>query len=175
MSFMFRLPVVFIFSVLLLSLSGCGVFSWFESEDDVNTLNLAKELLKSQLDEHGEPKNVKLPVRVHYTTTHKPMIDKELLVEFEFITEEALPVLRFAATTSDGLELVDNDIEPVYKTLVARQVIKTDMTVIPTTENKFYINLFVITEIGEDKRAKHIKIPIAVGDYSLSDNPPPRQ
>lgn len=170
----YRLRLVFIFAVLLLSLSGCGIFSLF-ADDDVNTLNLANELLKSQLDEHGEPRNIKLPVRVHYTTTHKPMIDKKLLVEFEFITEEALPILRFAMTTSDGLELVDNNVESLYETLVARQVIKADIKVIPTTENKFYINLYVVTEVGEDKRAKHIKIPIAVGDYSLSDNPPPRQ
>ena len=71
------------------------------------------------------------------------MIDEKLLVEFEFITEEALPVLRFAVTTTDGLELTDNDIEPLYSKLIARQVIKSNIEVKPTSESKFYINLFV--------------------------------
>ncbi|MGD8785175.1 MAG: hypothetical protein PVG75_12105 [Thioalkalispiraceae bacterium] len=170
---MFRTRTYLLIISLIITLPGCSIFSF--SDDDINTLNLAKELLKSQLDEHGEPKKIDLPVRVHYTTTHKPMIDRELLVEFEFITEQALPVLRFAVTTSDGLELVDNDIEPVYRALKTRAVIKSRVEVMPTSENKFYLNVFVVTEVGEDRRAKHIKIPIAVGDYSLSDNPPPRQ
>jgi len=171
---MFRISSYFLYITLAFGLTGCGIFS-FSDGDDINALNLANELLKSQLDEHGEPKKVELPVRVHYTTTEKPMIDQEQMVEFEFITEQALPILRFAVTTSEGLELVDNDIEPLYQQLKAREVIKTQLEVKPTSENKFYINLYVVTEIGEDKRAKHIKIPIAIGDYSLSDDPPPRQ
>jgi len=151
------------------------MLSWFGSDSDESVELLAKSLLKDQTDEHGEAKKIELPVRVHYTTTRKPMIDKKQVVEFEFITEEALPILRVAVTTSDGLELTDNNIEPLYETLVARQVIKSDIEVKPTSENKFYINLYVVTEVGEDKRAKHIKIPIAIGDYSLNDDPPPRQ
>ena len=165
-------------SILILStflVSSCGILSWFESDDDTNTVNLAKELLKSQLDEHGEPRNIKLPVRVHYTTTRKPMIDEELTVEFELITEEALPIMRTDVTTSDGLELVASNMRRTYKALTARQVIKRELVVLPTSENKFYINLFIVTEVGEDKRAKHVKIPIAIGDYSLMDDPPPRQ
>lgn len=171
---MIRFSTILLFSTLLAGLTGCGIFS-FSPEDDVNVLNTAKSLLKDQTDEHGEPKKIKLPVRVHYTFTRKPMIDEELLVEFEFITEEALPILRFAVTTTDGLELTDNDIEPFYTKLSARQVIKENIEVKPTSESKFYINLFVVTEIGEDKRAKHIKIPVPIGDYFLSDDPPPRQ
>ena len=171
---MIRFSTSLLIVSLLLSISGCSIFS-FSSDDDTNVLNLAKSLLKDQTDEHGEPKKVKLPVRVHYTFTRKPMIDEELLVEFEFITEEALPVLRFAVTTTDGLELTDNDIEPLYSKLSARQVIKSNIEVKPTSESKFYVNLFVVTEVGEDKRAKHIKIPIPIGDYFLSDDPPPRQ
>jgi hypothetical protein len=172
MSIFSRIAISFL---IMFNLSGCGMLSIFSSEDEVNTLNLAKSLLKEQVDEHGEPREVKMPVRVHYTTTRKPMIDHEMLIEFEFITEEALPVLRFAVTTSDGLELVDNDIDPLYSKLSARQVIKSEIEVKPTSENKFYVNLFIVTEIGEDKRARHMKIPIAIGDYSLSDNPTPRQ
>ena len=171
---MIRFSTILIFSGLLVALSGCGIFS-FSSEEDADVLNIAKSLLKDQTDEHGEPKKVKLPVRVHYIFTRKPMIDEELLVEFEFITEEALPILRFAVTTTDGLELESNNIGVRYEALKARQVIKRKITVTPTSESKFYINLFVVTEVGEDKRAKHIKIPVPIGDYFLSDDPPPRQ
>lgn len=169
---MLRLSILFLFATLL---SGCGILSWFDEDEDSDVVVLAKSLLKDQTDEHGEAKNIKLPIRVHYTTTHKPMIDNSMVVEFEFITEEALPILRLAVTTSDGLELVGSNIGSLYKSLTARQVIKREIAVLPTSENKFYINLFIVTEVGEDKRAKHVKIPIAVGDYSLSDNPPPRQ
>ena len=82
---MIRLTTLILTSTMLLSLAGCGIFS-FSSDDDVNVLNMANSLLKDQTDEHGEPKKVKLPVRVHYTFTRKPMIDEELLIEFEFIT-----------------------------------------------------------------------------------------
>jgi len=171
---MTRFSTIVLFSTLAVSLTGCGIFS-FSSDEDANVLNIAKSLLKDQTDEHGEAKKIKLPIRVHYTFTRKPMIDEELLVEFEFITEEALPILRFAVTTTDGLELTDNDIEPLYSKLSARQVIKENIEVKPTSESKFYINLFVVTEVGEDKRAKLIKIPVPIGDYFLSDDPPPRQ
>jgi hypothetical protein len=168
---MLRLRTFLLIPALLLCLSACGIFS-FSDDDDVNALNLAKELLKGQLDEHGEPKKVELPVRINYAISHKPMIDRNMVVEFEIITEQALPILRFAVTTSDGLELVDNEIEPLYRALKAREVIKSEVEVKPTAENEYYINVYVVTEIGEDKRAKLMKIPIAIGDYSLKKPQP---
>ena len=171
---MIRLSTHIVIGTLFLSLAGCGIFS-FSSDDDVDVLIVARSLLKDQTDEHGDPKKVTLPVRVNYTFTRKPMIDEELLVEFEFITKEALPILRFAVTTTDGLELVSNNIDEKYQALKTRQVIKSKIKVIPTSEKRLYVNLFVVTEVGEDKKARQIKIPVPIGDYFLSDNPPPRQ
>ena len=158
--------------IILTSLSGCSLFSF--GSDDTNVLEHAKDLLKGQLDEQGVPRKVDLPIRTHYTIAKKPMIDEELQVDFEFMTEQAIPVVRFALTTDEGLELVSSDFEEYYKGLKVRQIIKHSISVLPKNENKFYINLYVVTEIGDDKKAKEIKIPIAIGDYSLKDNPEPR-
>jgi len=157
---------------LTISLAGCGIFSF--DDDNVNALEFAKELLKGQLNEQGVQKKIDLPIRVNYSITRKPMIDEELLVEFEIITEQAIPIVRFAVVTDEGLDLVSNNFEAYYKGLKTRQIIKHRIKVIPTSENKFYISLYVITEIGDDKRARLIKIPVAIGDYSLSDDPAPR-
>ena len=157
----------------LVMLGGCSLFSF--SDDDVNVLVTAKELLKGQLDEQGEQKKIKIPLRVNYSITHKAMIDRDMTIEFEFLTEQALPILRFAVTTDDGLELVSNNIDELYRGLKTREVLKRRVIVRPTRENKFYLSLYIVTEIGDDKRAKLIRIPIAVGDYSLSDNPTPQQ
>ncbi len=154
----------------LFMLSGC---SWFGlGGDETNVVELANNLLKEQQDEHGVQVRVAMPVRVNYSISRKAQIDKDLLIEFEIITEKALPILRFALTTSEGLELDDHDFDPLYESLAARQVIKTEVTVIPLLENKFYLNLYVISEIGEEKLARLIKIPIAVGDYSLNNDLP---
>ena len=151
-------------------LSGC---SWLGlGEDETNVRELANNLLKEQQDEHGVQVRVPMPVRVNYSVSRKAQIDKKLLIEFEIITEKALPILRFALKASDGLELDDHDFDPLYESLSARQVIKTEATVIPLSENKFYLNLYVISEIGEEKLARLIKIPIAVGDYSLKNDLP---
>ena len=158
--------------VALFMVPGC---SWFGSnEEESSVIELANNLLKEQQDEHGVQVRVAMPVRVNYSISRKAQIDKELLIEFEIITEKALPILRFALKTSEGLELDDHDFDPLYESLAARQVIKTEATVIPLLENKFYLNLYVISEIGEEKLARLIKIPIAVGDYSLNNDPPAR-
>ena len=149
--------------------------SWFGiNEDETNVVELATNILKQQQNEHGEPIKVAMPVRINYSISRKAQIDKDLLIEFEIITEKALPILRFAVKTSEGLELDEHTIEPLYQSLKAREVIKAEATVVPLLENKFYLDLYVVTEIGEEKLAKLIKIPIAVGDYSLNNEPPAR-
>jgi len=157
----------------IIMLPGC---SWFglNEEDQTNVIELANNLLKEQQNEHGEQLRVAMPVRVNYSISRKAQIDKDLVIEFEIITEKAVPILRIGLRTSDGLELDDHNFDPLYQALNARQVIKTEATVIPLSENKFYLDLFVISEIGEEKFARLIKIPIAVGDYSLNNDPPAR-
>jgi len=150
-------------------LNGCGLFAFYD--DDTNVVELAKNILKEQQNEHGEQIRVTMPLRVNYTISRKAEIDKDLLIEFEFVTEKALPIVRFAVKTTDGLDLVKHNIESRYDALKAREVIKSRVIVTPLHENKFYLDLFVITEIGEEKLARLIRIPIAVGDYSLSDHP----
>lgn len=156
-------------ALCLLAMTGCGIFSY--GGDDIDALQFAKELLKGQLDDQGIAKKIDLPIRVHYSITEKPMIDQELLVEFEMMTEQAIPVVRFAIETDEGLELTSNNFDEYYKGLKTRAIIKHRIKVTPKSENKFYVKLYVVTEVGEDKRAKVIKIPIAIGDYSLEDKP----
>ncbi len=159
--------------VSLFMLSAC---SWFGiNDDETNVIELANNMLVAQQDEHGEQIKVAMPVRVNYSIARKPQIDKKLLIEFEIIAEKALPILRFALRTTEGLELDDHDIDPLYESLAARQVIKATATVIPLVEDKFYLDLYVISEIGEEKLARLIRIPVAVGDYSLNNDPAPRQ
>jgi len=149
---------------------GCSLFS----EEDVSVIIDARQLLEEQKDANGDPIDVKLPVRLNYAISKKPMIDQDLEIEFEILTEQPLPVLRVGLVPSDGLELVDTDIREKFVDLKIREVINRQATVKPTSENKFYLDVFLITEIGEDKKAKLFRIPIGVGDYSLSDNPEPR-
>ena len=88
-------------------------------------------------------------------------------IDFEFIAEKAIPVLRIGLSTSDGLDLISSDVSERYLDLKPRQTFTKSVIVEPTAENEFYLNMFVVTEIGEEKLAQLIKIPIAIGDYSL--------
>ncbi len=137
-------------------------------------LVVAKQVLDQQKDANGEPRRVDLPVRINYAVSRKAMVDQDMEIDFEFITEQPIPVLRFGVETSEGLELVSSNIRERYESLKIRQVINRRVIVAPTSEDKFYLNLYVVTETGEDKRARLVRVPIAVGDYSLSDNPPSR-
>ena len=150
--------------------TGCSLFS----EEDVSVITDARQLLEEQKDANGDPIDVKLPVRFNYTIGKKPMIDRDLKIEFEILTEQPLPVLRVGLVASDGLTLEDTDLREKFVDLKIREVINRYATVTPTSENKFYLDVYLITEIGEDKKAKLFRIPIGVGDYSLTDNPEPR-
>lgn len=151
-------------------MGGCSLFS----EEDVSVITDARQLLEEQKDANGDPIEVKLPVRLNYAISKKPMVDQDLEIEFEILTEQPLPILRVGLLPSDGLELVDTDFREKFVDLKIREVINRTATVKPTSENKFYLDVFLITEIGEDKKAKLFRIPIGVGDYSLTDNPEPR-
>ena len=163
---------IFLIVILFVFVSGC---SWLKSEEDVDVLAVAQQLLDAQKDENGEPINVKMPIRINYTVDRKPLIDHDVVVEFEFVAEKEIPVLRIGLTTSDGLELDSSDIRERYSDLQPRQTFTESVVVIPKEENEYYLNMFVVTEIGDEKLAKLMKIPIAVGEYSLKRKKGPAQ
>ncbi|MBI1423807.1 MAG: hypothetical protein GC149_10115 [Gammaproteobacteria bacterium] len=141
-------------------------------EEDADALKEAQSLLEAQKDQYGDPIPVHQPLRINYTISRKPQIDRDLRIDFEFIAEKAIPVLRIGMTTSDGLELDSSDVLERYLDVKPRQTFTKTVMVIPRSENEFYLNLFVVTEIGEEKLAKHIKIPIALGEYALKKPTP---
>jgi hypothetical protein len=153
-----------VISLFLFVLGGCSLL---QHENDVDVVLVAKQLLTVQTDRYGDPLPVQLPVQVNYTITRKPQIDREMHIDFQFIALKAIPVLRFGFTTSDGLELVSSDVRERYLKLKPRETFSKDVIVEPTAENEFYLNLFVVTENGDEKLAKLIKVPIAIGDYAL--------
>ena len=162
---------VLICSVLLL-LSGCGLL---QHEEDVDVVKVAQGLLAAQKDQYGDPLPINLPIRINYTVTRKPQIEREMQIDFDFIAEKAIPVVRIGMTTSDGLTLISSDVLERYLNLKPRQSFSKTVIVEPTEENEFYLNVYVVTEIGEEKLAKLIKIPIAVGDYSMKRTKGPEQ
>lgn len=162
---------VLICSVLLL-LSGCGLL---QHEEDVDVVKVAQGLLAAQKDQYGDPLPINLPIRINYTVTRKPQIEREMQIDFEFIAEKAIPVVRIGMTTSDGLTLSSSDVLERYLDVKPRQSFSKTVIVEPTEENEFYLNVYVVTEIGEEKLAKLIKIPIAVGDYSMKRTKGPEQ
>lgn len=144
------------------TISACGVFS----EVDENVVTIAQQLLKEQQNEHGDQQKVDVPLRINYSIHQKALVGHELEIEFEFAAERKIPILRLGMEPSDGLELVTY-LKERYLDVEARQIIKKIIIVTPEEENLHYLNLFIVTEIGEIKRAKLIKIPIALGEYSL--------
>lgn len=150
------LPVVCL-SMLL------GACSLFIAEEDESVLSVAGQLLEAQKDEYGEPRKIDLPVRVHYTLDRKPLVDHELEIEFEFIAERPIELLRIGLTTDEGLELVSNEIREQYRNMPARRVLKKSVVIVPSREDRFHINMYVVTETGEDRRARLIRVPIALG------------
>ena len=162
---------VLICSVLLL-LSGCGLL---QHEEDVDVVKVAQGLLAAQKDQYGDPLPINLPIRINYTVTRKPQIEREMQIDFDFIAEKAIPVVRIGMTTSDGLTLSSSDVLERYLDVKPRQSFSKTVIVEPTEENEFYLNVYVVTEIGEEKLAKLIKIPIAVGDYSMKRTKGPEQ
>lgn len=154
----------FIIGIGFLLLSSCGLLI---HEEDVDVVKVAQGLLVAQKDQYGDPLPVKLPVNINYTVTRKPQIDRDMQIDFQFIAQKAIPVLRIGLTTSDGLDLISSDVHERYLDIKPRQSFTKSVIVEPTAENEFYLNLYVVTEIGEEKLAKLIKIPVAIGDYAL--------
>lgn len=155
-----RVLIIFILAAVL---GGC---SWLKHEEDEDVLAVAQQLLDAQKDENGEPLNIKLPIQINYTIDRKALIDHDVEIEFEFVAEKEIPVLRIGMTTSDGLVLDSSDVKERYLDLQPRQTFTKSVVVIPKEENVFYLNVFVVTQIGDEKLAKLIKIPIALGEYS---------
>lgn len=157
---------IIIIGLLSLLLSACGLLS---HEEDADVIKTAEGLLAAQKDQYGDPLPVHLPVRINYTVSHKPQINREMQIDFEFIAEKAIPVLRVGVTTSDGLELVSSDVQQRYLKIKPRQSFTKSVIVEPSEENEFYLNLYVISEDGDNKLAELIKVPIAIGEYSLKN------
>jgi hypothetical protein len=108
-------------------------------------------------------------VQINYSVSRKPQVDRDLKIEFQFIARQAIPVLHLGFTTSEGLKLVSSDVLERYHNLKPRQTFSKTVVVEPTTENEFHLNLYVVTESGETKLAKLIRIPIAIGDFALKN------
>jgi len=157
---------VILIGFLSLLLSACGLLS---HEEDVDVIKTAEGLLAAQKDQYGDPLPLHLPVRINYTVSRKPQIKREMQIDFEFIAEKAVPVLRIGFTTSDGLELTSSDVRERYLNLKPRQTFTKSVIVEPSEENEFYLNLYVISEDGDNKLAELIKVPIAIGDYALKN------
>ena len=149
--------------ILIFVLGGC---SWFRHGDDEDVLKVVQQQLDLQKDQYGDSLPVNLPIRINYTLTRKPQIDRDMQIDFEFIAEKAIPLLRIGITTSDGLKLLSSDVSEHYVDLKPRQAFIKSVIVEPTAENEYYVTMYVLTQIGEDKLAKLIKVPIALGDYS---------
>jgi hypothetical protein len=145
-------------------LNSCGLLF---HEEDVDVVKVAQGLLAAQKDQYGDPIPVNLPVNINYTVTRKPQIDRDMEIDIQFIAKKAIPVLRIGLTTSDGLNLISSDVRERYLDLHLRQSFTKTVIVEPTEENEFYLNMYVVTEIGDEKLAKLIKIPIAIGDFAL--------
>lgn len=158
-----KLPLITTLLSATLLLGGCSILF---SSDDENVMEVANNLLEAQKNEHGDELKVDMPIRVNYSMHRKPVINKELEIELEFLPERDIPKLRLATFSSDGLEIVDGEMRDQYDDIKARQYFKRYVTVVPKEEDLYYLNLYVVTEIGEDKRAQHIKIPIALGIHS---------
>ena len=166
---LFRVAMLCVFPLLL---SGCSLL---RHEHDTDVVVVAKQLLVAQRDQYGDPIPVKLPVEVNYTVTRKPEIRRDMHINFQFIALRAIPVLRIGFTTSDGLDMISSDARERYLDLKPRQSFNRDIVVEPTSENEFYLNLFVVTENGDRKLAKLIKVPIAIGTFTLKGTGPSAQ
>lgn len=132
-------------------------------------IQLAENLLAAQKDQYGDPVPVHLPVRINYSVSHKPQVGREMRIDFEFIAEKAIPVLRIGIGTSDGLELVSSDLLQRYQNIKPRQSFSKSVVVEPQAENEFYLSLYVVSEDGDRRLAELIRIPIAIGDYALKN------
>lgn len=165
---MWLLRVVFL-SGLLIQLSGCSLLRY---KYDADVVVVAKQLLIAQRDQYGDPVPVKLPVEVSYTVTRKPEIHRDMHIDFQFTALKAIPVLRIGFTTSDGLDMVSSNVRMRYLDLKPRQTFTRDIEVEPTSENEFYLNLYVVTENGNQKLAKLIKVPVAIGTFALKGTRP---
>lgn len=162
----------FLICVLVFALGGC---SWFRHGADEDVVKIAQQQLELQKDQYGDPKPVNLPIRINYTINHKPQVGHEMRIDFEFISEKAITQLRVGLTTSDGLKLNSSDVPEHYHDLKPRETFTKSVIVEPTAENEYYLNMYVVTQIGEDKLAKLIKIPIALGEASLAKKRGPEQ
>jgi len=154
---------ILLVSLTALWLTACSLFM---SEIDEDVLVVAHQLLEEQKDDLGQPKEIEMPVRVNYSIHRKPLIAHALEVEFEFLPEQKIPVLRLGVSASDGLEIEAGGTGEKYIDVEARRAIKKQVIVVPTEENEFYLNLFVVTELGTDRRARQVKVPVALGKFS---------
>lgn len=149
------------------SVSACGGLA----KHDEDVFSVAEQILGEQTDANGSPKKVELPVHVNYTIKDKPLANHKLDINFEFIAREALPMLRIGIKTTNGLKLKSSDDRIRYKDVSAQQLLRHKIAVIPLEEEQYYVDVYVVTEIGEDKRARLIQIPISLGKYALQRHP----
>ena len=95
------------------------------------------------------------------------MLHDELEIEFEFIAESNIPVVRIGFETSDGLVLETGPKNLFKENIKAEEVFSLTIVVVPELEEEFDVHLYLYSEDTEDKRAKLLSVPIPVGQYKI--------
>ncbi len=155
-------------------LSACSYFSFFSTKQGDDAIAIHKRLQEAR---DSDPSTAALspatefPVRLNYSIKSKMLAGHELEIEIEYLALKDINVLKLGYTTSDGLVLQTKGSPLMYQEIKQHQLINHRIVVVPEEENKYYVNIILVVENGEDKSDKKLQIPIALGKYSLKQGP----
>jgi hypothetical protein len=114
-----------------------------------------------QRREHADPSD--LPVQVNFAVHHKPVLERDMAVDFEFVPQQASPYLGIGFRTTEGLEWVAGPRQFSYQDVKKFAILKQRIRVKPVEEGEFYISVYVVMQVDGEKRAKSFQIPIPLG------------
>jgi hypothetical protein len=166
-----RLGTLFTLTWLL---SACSYFSFFSTKQGDDAVTIYKQLQEAKENEPATaaaPATTEFPVRVNYAIKTKMLADHDLEIEIEYLALKALPVLKVGYTTSEGLDLITKTSKLRYQDIQQHQLIQHRIVVVPDEENEYYVNIIMVTEDGDVKTGKQVRIPIALGKFSLQQRP----
>ncbi len=155
-------------------LSACSYFSFFSTKQGDDAIAIHKRLQEAR---DSDPSTAALspatefPVRLNYSIKSKMLAGHELEIDIEYLALKDINVLKLGYTTSDGLVLQTRGSPLMYQEIKQHQLINHRIVVVPEEENKYYVNIILVVENGEDKFDKKLQIPIALGKYSRKQGP----
>jgi len=157
--------LILLLTLVILGLMGC-------SGSKIKTLTLVEKAKQVLIDQKTNNFDIKqIAIKINSVVPEKAVIDKQMDIGIELVTDVALPELKIAYEVSDGLKFTDKwlifsqmSVTRKLKDIKPDHLYKQVISVIPQNEGLLFLNVYLIYTRNDAIIVKKSSITLSIGD-----------